>query len=476
MKLPDVTLATLRSRENISFGYMYLSAVLKQHGSRVRLIAAEDGADLVRQFERAPTPVVGVSATTGLHRVYLRWARALKRARPEAHLIFGGPHPTYFPEMVNERGVDAICIGEGEESLVEYLQCWRESGGPPPAPIPGFRHWHRGQLLDGGLRPPVADLDRLPSPDWALCFALNPRLARHPVKSFLASRGCPHRCSYCFNRTWNAMYRGPGIRTIRFRSPEQVVAEIAEVRRRWGMRLVWFLDSNFALKRRWLGRLLLLYRREIGLPFFCKVRPSSVDDDLVQMLVDAGCTSVGIGIEAGDPELRNGLLDRDLSDEQIVRACRAFYDRGVRVMSFNMVGLPGERYEQARRTLTLNVAAGVDYAMTMFLQPFPGTEIARRARELGLFDGDFGALDCSYFQPSTLRFGEDADDRRRIVNLQRLMALSVSFPAVRRHLDRLVGLPENRFYLELFKAYNHHAFHHQFYRAYGLVRRARRRA
>jgi hypothetical protein len=335
--------------------------------------------------------------------------------------------------------------------------------------VPGWRHWSAGAILDGGLQMPVADLDQLPSPDWELFFNANPWLARHQVKSFLATRGCPHRCTYCFNRTWNALYRGKGVKVVRVRDPGLVVQEIEAVRQRWGMRLVWFLDSNFAVHRRWLRELLSLYRKRIGLPFFCKVRPDSVTDELAELLTSSGCTSVGIGIEAGNAELRNQILERKVSDEQIVQACRAFSDRGARVMSFNMLGLPGETYAAARETLDLNVRSRVHYAMTMFLQPFPGTEVARRAQEMGLFDGNFDGLDCSYFQPSPVRFQSEAD-RRRIVNLQRLMALAVSFPLVRRHLHRLVEAPENRFYLELFKAYNHHAFHHQFYRAYRLTR------
>ena len=77
MQLPAVTLVTLRSREGISFGYMYLSAVLQELGAAVRLIAAADFDELVRRFARSPTPVVGFSATTGLHRLYLDWARQL---------------------------------------------------------------------------------------------------------------------------------------------------------------------------------------------------------------------------------------------------------------------------------------------------------------------------------------------------------------------------------------------------------------
>jgi len=131
----------------------------------------------------------------------------------------------------------------------------------------------------------------------------------------------------------------------------------------------------------------------VGLPFFCKVRPNVVTEELAARLADAGCTSVGVGIETGDDRLRNEYLDRHLSKEQILRCCHAFKDQGILVMRFNMMGLPGETYEMALETLQLNVDAGVDYAMTMFFQPYPGTEATRRALEMGFFDGGFDSLD-----------------------------------------------------------------------------------
>ncbi len=469
---PDVTFACLYSPEGISFGIMYLSAVLKRRGYGVRLILARNASDFARRYAAAPTPIVAFSVTTGLHRYYQGWARRLK-SMGTAHAIFGGPHPTYFPEFIQEEGVDALCVGEGEESFPEYLDRFCEAMEPPRKPVAGFRHKRGGEIVDGGVRPPVAGLDALPSPDWELFFDANPGLARHEVKSFLATRGCPYRCTYCFNREWNARYRGKS-RVIRVRDPELVVDEIDRVRRRWGMRIVWFLDANMACNVRWLREFLPLYRSRIGLPFFCKVRPNVVSDELAGRLVDAGLTAVGIGIESGNDRMRNEVLERGISRDQILQACDSFHRRGVRIMSFNMLGLPGETYREARETLDLNATCRVDYAMTMLLQPFPGTEIARRAVAMGVFDGDFDGLSSSYFNPSPIRFASRRE-KRRIVNLQRLFAMSVAFPELRRWVDRLVDVPENRFYVELFKTYNHRAFHRVFYKAYDLKDRPEKR-
>lgn len=473
MTKPAVTFACLYAPEFISFAFMYLSAALRRRGHDVRLVVARDASDFVRKFSRSPTEIAAFSVTTGLHRYYLGWARRLKAVR-RVHAVFGGPHATYFPDFIDENGVDAVCVGEGEESLPEYVEAFGQGMAPPDAPVEGFLHKCGGRILDGGTRPPVQDLDSLPSPDWELFFDQNPILARHDVKNFLATRGCPYKCSYCFNREWNARYRGKA-RTVRVRDPELVIDEIEHVRRRWGMRLVWFLDANLACNKRWLREFLPLYRRRIGLPFFCKVRPNVVSDELVEEMVDAGLTSVGIGIESGNDRMRNQVLERGISEEQILSTCRSLGSRGVLIMAFNMVGLPGETYAMAKQTLDLNVRAGVDYAMTMMLQPYPGTVIARKAEDLGLFDGNFDSVRSSYFTPSPLRF-PSRRERNRMVNLQRLFALAVSYPEVRRYVDRLVELPDNRFYHYLFRTYNHRAVHKRFYGTFERLPLTRRRS
>jgi anaerobic magnesium-protoporphyrin IX monomethyl ester cyclase len=460
MKRPTVTFAYLHSSEILSFGIMYLSAVLKKHGFTVRLILARNANDFIRQFARNPSDIAAFSVTSGLHGPYLSWAKRLK-SLGKVHTVFGGPHPTYFPDFIREEPVDAVCIGEGEESFPQYLDLFSEEMAPPRRPVDGWRHKSGGGILEGGLRAPVENIDTLPTPDWELFFRENPSMAHHDVKGFLATRGCPYRCTYCFNREWNARYRGKA-RVIRVRDPEQVTEEINEVRRRWGLSMVWFLDSNLACNRKWLKAFLPVYKRKVGLPFFCKIRPNVASDELAEELVDAGLISVGIGIESGNERMRNEVLERGISENQILSACHAFKSRRVLVKTYNMLGLPGETYDMAKETLMLNVRAHVDYALTMLLQPFPGTEIARRSEAMGLFDGNFDSLSSSYFYSTPFRFGSPRE-KRRIVNLQRLFALAVDFPEVRRLVDLLVELPENRFYVHLFRKYNEIAFYRKFY-------------
>jgi anaerobic magnesium-protoporphyrin IX monomethyl ester cyclase len=458
MGLPmEVAFAMLRAREVTSFGIMYVAAALRTAGHGVRLVQAEDERDLMTQLRAERVDVLALSVTTGLHREYLAWARAAKQELG-LRTVMGGPHPTFFPEIFDDAALDAVVLGEGEHTAPELLAALAANDGRL---VPGARYRHGGQIVAGPLRALEGDLDRLPLPDRELFFASNAYLRDFPVKAFLASRGCPFRCAYCFNGTLRDMYKGLG-KSVRLRSPALVVDEILAVGRRWPMRVVWFLDANLGAVRPWLQELTTLLRREVGLPFYCKLRPDQIDARLCRILAEGGCSGVGMGIETGDDELRIKVLDRHVTSARILEACRLLRHHGIRIMSFNMVGLPGETYAMAKKTLELNVRARVDYAMTMVFQPYPRTRLTDYAIREGWFHGDFDALDDNYYAQSGLREAAPGD-RDRLERLQRLLALGVEFPEVRARIDWLVERPWQRFYGELFQIWHHYCFHSRFY-------------
>ena len=224
------------------------------------------------------------------------------------------------------------------------------------------------------------------------------------------------------------------------------------MKRRWGVKLVWFLDANFVADRRWLEA------------FMCKLRPERATERVVRTLVEANCVAVGVGIESGSERLRRDWLGRPIGDAAILEGCARLKRAGLRVLSFSMLGIPTESLDEALRTVALNVACGVDFAAATILQPYPGTELARRAMAEGWFDGDFDQLDYSYFGASPLRF-PSRRARDRITNLQRLFSYAVEFPEVRRRLRWLIDRPASSLYRGLFEVRHGWAMRHTFYAA-----------
>jgi anaerobic magnesium-protoporphyrin IX monomethyl ester cyclase len=421
-------------------GIMQLSSVLKAAGHQVQLAicALEDPVRVALEFQ---PHILAYSVITGSQRYYLELNRRL-RAKVNAFSAFGGPHPTFFPEMIQEEGVDGVCVGEGEGPLLDLAQALQPDGTLADTHLPNWHLKVGGEVIRNEVRPYV-DLDSLPPPDYALVYDKDPVTRRSKIKHFIAGRGCPYGCTYCFNHALTAIYRGKG-KPIRLRPATAVVDDVVQVRKDYPLEYVVFVDDTFVLDREWLQEFADQYRERVGLPFFCNVRANLVTPELVQLLRWAGCHSVSMGIEAGDDEVRNKLLNRNLSREQIVRAARLIREGGLRFSTTNMIGLPGTTIEDDFKTLDLNAEIRPDYAHAFIFQPYPRTRLGQYALENDMLQGTLDDIGTRAWERTILRF--DPDHQRALTNLQRLFALGVEWPWLRPVLVRLLRLPSNPLY------------------------------
>ncbi|HEX7509090.1 MAG TPA: radical SAM protein [Polyangia bacterium] len=460
----QIAFLSLEASEPLAYGLMVLASSLRAHGHSPVLVQAKSVETILANPTTASADVLALSATTGLHRVYLAWARALRERFPEKVLVLGGPHATFYPRAIEQAPLDGVCIGEGEESFPEFLRL-AQAGFPHIPDGWWIRRDHgQGPVERGAARAPVRDLDALPSPAFDLFYDADPRYRKEPNKSFLATRGCPYRCSYCFNRLLNQRYRGSGS-LLRSRDPERLCDDILSVRDKWGLKLVWFLDANFVSNLPWLEAFVAVYRRRVGLPMFCKLRPERATERVLGLLDRAGCTGVGVGIESGSERIRREILCRPASDADILAGCRRLKARGIRIMSFSMLGIPGASLDDELQTLALNVACGIDLAAATILQPYPGTAIAEWAEAKGFFHGDYDRLGYSYFDESPFCYASKRD-RDRVTNLQRLFSYAVEFPEVRRNIRWLIDREPNRLYTTLFKQRQTRGIRSGFYRGF----------
>ena len=198
---------------------------------------------------------------------------------------------------------------------------------------------------------------------------------------------------------------------------------------------------------------------------FCKLRPERATERVLGLLDRAGCTGVGVGIESGSERVRREILCRPASDAAILAGCRRLKARGIRIMAFSMVGIPGATFDEELQTLALNVACGIDLAAATILQPYPGTAIARWSESKGFFDGNYDRLGYSYFDESPFRY-PNKRARDRVTNLQRLFSYAVEFPEVRRNLRWLIERDPNRLYTYLFKQRQTRGIRAGFYRGF----------
>jgi radical SAM superfamily enzyme YgiQ (UPF0313 family) len=219
----------------------------------------------------------------------------------------------------------------------------------------------------------------------------------------------------------------------------------------------------FPYEREWLEEFADLYLRRVGLPFYCHVRADHMSREAVGLLARAGCKSVNMGIECADEDYRRDVLHRPMSNETIRTACRRLHDHGISILADNMVGLPGRTLEDDIQTLRFNAECGIDYPLAMILQPYPGTEIDRYAREHGHFDGDYSAIGYNYYFRSPLTF-RSAAEKRQIENLQKLFAVTAEAPWLLPIVRRLVRLPGNLIFMSIFRWWYAWCYHRRIMR------------
>jgi radical SAM superfamily enzyme YgiQ (UPF0313 family) len=230
---------------------------------------------------------------------------------------------------------------------------------------------------------------------------------------------------------------------VRFRHIESVVAECKELRDKYGAKTILFYDDTFGVNRKWLYEFLSVYKKEVGLPFICEARADVVaaDPEYAPRLAAGGCCTACFGIESGNEDIRNRVLNKRLSDEEIYLAAERLHAAGIKFRTFNMMGLPDETLDDCFLTLKMNIRVKADYPFCSVYNPYPGTVLADYSRKKGYLDPnfDFMSLPRSRLVSSPLNM----PDIRRMQNLQKFFQTGVFCPSTLPLIKWLIRLPPN---------------------------------
>ena len=317
--------------------------------------------------------LVGISAMVTMARDAALAAELVKRIRPEAKVILGGPHPTMMAERVLEHpAVDAVCLGEGEETLVEVV----EQGGF--AGVPGVWHREGSEVKRNPPRPLLQELDQLPFPAFDLLdlepyfqgwFQLDTVRPGLRGTSVLATRGCPFQCTYCQPTLERLFGRG-----LRQRSPGRVVDELQELQGRYRLNAFLFADDTFIADRAWVQAFCRELRgRGLGLIWGCNVRADLAGAELLAEMRDAGLRKIYVGIETYSDRIRREVFGKKISREQVEEVTRAARSLKLSVQGYFMFGAPGETREEVRQTVRWARRLPIDDATFNLTTPLPGT-------------------------------------------------------------------------------------------------------
>lgn len=422
-------------------GVEQISALLKKHGHKTSVLIGTKTSHLIRSLKRENPDIAGFSLMSGTQPWALTAARAIKKELPRVKVLFGGSHPTYFPEIVEEDGVDIICLGEGEYASLDLMNALET--GKSIQCIPNLWVKKNGIIHKNDLRPLVENLDSLPFPDRGLYYERYPFLKKKNVKNFNVVRGCPYDCTFCYNHKLKTMYKGKG-RYVRFRSKESIVDEILDVEKRFGLKRIYFVADTMFIDQKWALDFLKYYGSEVGIPFSAVIRADKTNETIVEELKKNGCESAWFGIESGDEKYRNEILKKSLSDRQIIQTASLLKKYGIKFRTYNIMCLPGENVEQAHATINMNIRIKTDYPWCSLYYPYHGTQLVEYAKRMGFLDKDFDfdCIDTTFFKSSYL---SEPDIQERL-NLQRFFQTAVLFPKTFPLLKKLAKLPPNPFF------------------------------
>jgi len=377
-------------------GLASIFSMLRSHGHFVSLQhvkKAPSRREILEKIHREQPDLIAFSATTNQIRYVELWSMWIKQEFT-IPTICGGVHATLHPEEVIQfGGIDMICRGEGEYPMLELADRMGDTSH-----IKNLWVKKDGTIHKNDLRPLIPRLDDLVLPDYDL-FDCN-RILKDRKGDFavLASRGCPFSCTYCCNHALRKVYgdRNP---IVRFRSVDNVLEELKLLTSKYPIRRFSFADDVFAISKEWALEFCEKYPENFDLEFTCNARVDMIDEETLKNLRRANCTEIGFGVEAGNEWLRREILNRKMSNEQIINAFNAAHKVGIKTISSNMIGLPYETAEMIEETINLNKQLAPDHIIIFFFYPYPGTELYKICEKEGLLSGMHSA---SYISESVL--------------------------------------------------------------------------
>ena len=321
---------------------------------------------------------LGITVLTGRPlRDALEVSRAARARFPELPIVWGGWHPSLFPEMcAAEESVTAAVTGQGEETFPELLE--RFTAGASPSGVAGCAHRNGGEVRVEPPRP-MGDVDRFPRHDYGL-LDVERYFERKGQLDYVSSQGCRFRCAFCsdpavFGRGWYGY------------APERMVEEIADLWRRHRFDDLSFQDETyFTYEKRVAGVAEGFLREGLRFSWLGTIRVDQgrrLDESVLALCARSGLRRVMMGLEAGSQETLD-RIQKDIRVEDVWITVEKLLRHGVGVLVNVIVGFPDEPPESVRETLRVARrlrATSPDVELAIFqYKPYPGNPITDRLR------------------------------------------------------------------------------------------------
>lgn len=369
-------------------------------GAQLRYgLSDEDIAEAIRKHN---PDVVGVSALfSALEYDMANVCTLAKKVNSRIVTVVGGAHPGANAREILERypSVDFVCIGEGEESFVEFLDIIQNDENP--SKLDGFGYRVNGKVEVNPKRKFIMDLDTIPFPARHLFnmpkyleeASPHATFRQKPFTQMISSRGCPFKCSFCaIENHWGSKQR--------LRSAENVLEEIDQLVNEYGVREIHFEDDNFTFDHERAMKILNgMIQRGYHLSWNVPsgMAATTLSPELLEKMKESGCYSVSLAIESGNQRVVSKIMRKPINLKTVPALVRKIREVGMDARGFFIVGFPGETKENIRETIDFARELELDWAYFFMFAPLPHTPIYKVCIEKGyLKQEDFDPVTSFY--------------------------------------------------------------------------------
>jgi len=371
----------------LCFGYLASYARKKIPELEFEVLDCEAEGLNYQQIEertkKAKPDVVGIIAPTPPMKHVYKIAEIIKGIYPNIPIIAGGIHATALPKRTMEEGekIDFIVVGEGEITFTELLQALKNDQ-KEFSNIAGLCWREKDRIIINQSRGLIKDLDEIPLPARDI---FNLKLYRSaPTKMvseenatpIITSRGCPFNCTHCPSKiVWQGY--------VRYRSADNVIAEIEECVNQYNLREFNFYDDIFTINRdKAIEICNKIIKKKLRIYWICFARAGAIDDELAQIMKKAGCQKISFGLESGNQKILD-LMGKRTTVEKGRKSVEIARRHGLEVHASFMLGNVGETAETIKETISFAKSLDLDNATFFITAPFPGTVLYQTAQDLG---------------------------------------------------------------------------------------------
>ncbi|MHB8876697.1 MAG: B12-binding domain-containing radical SAM protein [Myxococcaceae bacterium] len=346
-----------------SHGLCLLSAAARKKGHDICLLdlrRISGWNECAERLAKVSPDVVGITMMSVDYNPAMTAAGLVRRVVPSARVVVGGAHPTICtPELEGDARLDHIVVGEGELAFPEIL-----------------RALEAGEKVDRVIRGARPDLDELPFADRELFGGTEHPLPvpgfSPPFVTVIAGRGCVYNCSFC--QPAERLMFG---KSVRRRSPANVISELEELRDRWNFRSLMLHDDCLTEDKAWCLEFAARFRQSgFKQPFACQSRADLIcrGEDVIQALSDVGLKLMFVGFESGNQRVLN-FLRKGTKVEHNFQAARILRKHRVAIWANYMMGVPTETKEEVRDTVRMLRAIAPEHHSPAFFTPHPGSAL-----------------------------------------------------------------------------------------------------